>query len=87
MRHRHRRARARARRLVGRRRQLRLLRVRELVGLDPAPPALSFYLDATSGPAMARELGGVILWTVQQGATSPTGPNPPLAAVKAAFLP
>lgn len=31
--------------------------------------------------------GGVILWTVQQGAVSPSGPNPPLAAVKAAFLP
>ena len=32
--------------------------------------------------------GGTIVWTINQGCTNPsTGANPPLDAVKAAFLP
>jgi chitinase len=58
----------------------------------PAQCNLVSYEDAASIQAKgdwvrASGYGGTILWTVQQGALSPTGANPLLAAVKAAFLP
>lgn len=57
----------------------------------PAGCTFVSYEDAASIAAKGawvrdQGFGGAIIWTVNQGALSPTGPNPPLEAVKAAFL-